>query len=363
MYAEQLLETLRELIRLPSTSGHEERIRTYLEEKLLELGIACEVDEVGNLIAYLSGDGQPILLNAHMDRVLPGKGHEPVFRDGNLYSDGTTNLGADDAAGITVILEIVRRIIVEKLPHPPLLLVFTVEEEVGLCGATRFDGLRWGHVKDGIVFDNAFEAGVVVDQGAAYEAFIVDIHGKTGHPGKDLSSTVSVIEIFRHTPYPHGSLDHDQTRIAIGLIQGGQARNAIPDHLRLEGEIRSYAPLAQRERYKKQISEAFVQTARQYGGDAEVEFISHSTGYHVELTEPLLHLYSEVLSERGERLQTRPTFIGSDTSGFRPAIRVFTLSTGVMNEHSLQEYVPVEPLEQLVVDTLRLLQSWIERSV
>src|SRR5205823_12899612 len=119
-----------------------------------------------------SGEGTPLLLNAHMDRVPPGLGHQPILRDGILYSDGTTNLGADDAAGIVIILEVVRRTLEQQLPHPPLILLFTVQEEAGLCGASGFDSAPW-HVADGIVFDNAFEPGVVVSTGAAYEAFDV----------------------------------------------------------------------------------------------------------------------------------------------------------------------------------------------
>ncbi len=50
--------------------------------------------------------------------------------------------------------------------------------------------------------------------------------------------------------------------------------------------------------------------------------------------------------------------IGSDASSFRPAIKAFTLSTGVVNEHSFEEYVPLAPLEQIVLDTIQLLERW-----
>src|SRR2546423_11942385 len=178
MSLDQLTQTLIELVGIPSTSGHEEHVRSYLEQKLAGLGLATQIDAVGNLIATLSGEGRPLLLNAHMDRVPPGLGHQPVLRDGVLYSDGSTNLGADDAAGITIILEVVRRTIEQQLPHPPLVLVFTVQEEAGLCGASNFDSTPW-HVTDGIVFDNAYEAGVGVSKGATYEAVDGEI---TGHP-------------------------------------------------------------------------------------------------------------------------------------------------------------------------------------
>src|SRR6266480_624873 len=193
MSADHLTTTLIELIRIPSTSGHEEKVRTHLAHYLSSLNLTVQIDEFGNLISTLPGEGKPILLNAHMDRVPPGLGHRPILRDGILYSDGTTNLGADDAAGITIILEILTRVLEQQLPHPPLIILFTVQEEAGLCGANMFDPAPY-NVTDGIVFDNAFEAGTVVSQGAAYEAFDISIAGRTGHPGKDLTQTVNVIE-------------------------------------------------------------------------------------------------------------------------------------------------------------------------
>src|SRR5260370_38284555 len=92
-----------------------------------------------------------------MGRVRPGVGHQPVMRDGVHYSDGATNVGADDAAGIVVILEVVRRIIEQQLPHPPLVIVFTVEEEAGFCGGSNFYSTA-RDVADGIVFYKPFLA-------------------------------------------------------------------------------------------------------------------------------------------------------------------------------------------------------------
>src|SRR5437870_739090 len=138
-YSERLYRTLVEIIRLPSTSGHEEQVRDYLATRLAELGLTTQIDATGNLIGMLAGDGEPLLLNAHMDRVPPGLGHEPVLRDGILYSDGTTNLGADDTAGIAIILEVLTRLVEQQLPHPPLVVVFTVQEEGGTRGAAAFD--------------------------------------------------------------------------------------------------------------------------------------------------------------------------------------------------------------------------------
>src|SRR5450755_3703396 len=152
MYNQRLCNTLIELVRIPSTSGHEEQVRAYLQQQLADLGLTSSVDSLGNLVATFPGEGRPLLLNAHMDRVPPGLGHTPILRNGVLYSDGTTNLGADDAAGIVIILETLRHILENNLPHPPLIIVFTVQEESGLCGANDFNSSQW-QVHDGIVFD------------------------------------------------------------------------------------------------------------------------------------------------------------------------------------------------------------------
>src|SRR5947209_3067221 len=126
-YSDRLCNTLIELLGLPSTSGHEEQVRDYLVRYLSTLGLSSSIDESGNLIATLAGEGKPLMLNAHMDRVPPGLGHRPILHDGVLYSDGTTNLGAVDAAGIVIILETLRRIVEQQLSHPPLVVVFTVQ--------------------------------------------------------------------------------------------------------------------------------------------------------------------------------------------------------------------------------------------
>jgi tripeptide aminopeptidase len=361
VYADRLYHTLVDIIRIPSTSGHEEYVRNYLEKHLIALGLTTQIDDSGNLIATLDGEGKPLLLNAHMDRVPPGLGHEPIMRNGIIYSDGSTNLGADDVAGITIIMEVLRRTVEQELPHPPLVIVFTVQEEAGLCGAHGFDAEIW-HVHDGIVFDNAFEAGVVVAKAASYEAFDVKITGHTGHPGKDLTRTINAITIFKDAVYPHGSLTLDQTRINIGRISGGNARNTIPETINVEGEIRSFEPLEEREKYKLALREGFEQAAQRHGGHVEITFRSHTDGYIVNPDEPLLNIYQIALAQRGATLEMRPTFIGSDTGGFRPHIRAFTISTGVVHEHTVEEYVALAPLEQIVTDTLQILHLWRNQS-
>jgi tripeptide aminopeptidase len=352
----RITRTMLELASIPSTSGHEDEVRDYLMDRLHQLGLATQVDSAGNLLARLDGTGEPLLLNAHMDRVPPGLAHTPVLREGVLFSDGTTNLGADDSAGLAIVLELLARVQEEKMPHPPLVVVFTVQEETGLKGAATFDPEPW-QVREGLVFDNAFEAGVVVSKGSTYIAFDVEISGRTGHPGKDLEQTINALEIFRAAQYPHGILADDQTRILIGRVTAGTARNAVPASVQVQGELRSFEPAEARERYLYSIRAAFEEAALKYGGSVHFTFESHCTNYTVNETEPLLQLYRDALARRNQPLRLQPTFIGSDTSALRPRVKALTISTGVVNEHSTAEYVPLEPLAGIVEDVLWVFEK------
>jgi len=359
----RITNTLIELAGIPSISGSEGHVRDYMIERLDRFGLAPIVDDAGNLIARVPGvpatrDAEPpLLLNAHMDRVPPGAAHTPTITDGVMRSDGTTNLGADDSAGLAIILHTVETLHYSALTHPPLLLLLTTGEEVGLTGAKAFDPSPWG-VREGIVFDNAGEPGVVVQRAATYIAFDVTLHGSGGHPGKQLTGAASAIEMFHRAQYPSGSLDGDTTRVSIGRIEGGTARNAVPREVRIQGEVRTLLEGAARDTLLASIEQAFTEAAQSLGGSADVTFDPHCDSYAVDPDEPLLRAYAAVLERHGESLQTMTTFIGSDASALRSFARVFTISTGAMDEHTTGEWIALAPLTHLVTRAVELLSTY-----
>jgi tripeptide aminopeptidase len=350
---------------IPSVSGREERVRDYILRRLEPLRLFTTGDAAGNVIARMPAadagrDAEPpLLLCAHMDRVPPGLAHTPVLHAGVLTSDGTTNLGADDSAGIALIVHIAEQARVRGLDHPPLLLLFTVGEEVGLLGAKAFDPAVYG-VRDGIVFDNAGEPGQVVTRAATYIAFDVTLHGKPGHPGKRLQGTASAIEMFHNAQYLPSpqELDPDVTRVSIGRIEGGSARNAVPVDVRVLGEVRTLLEGQAREELLAGIERAFLESAQALGGSAEVVFDAHCDGYSVGKREPLLRSWAAICRQRARPMRTMTTFIGSDTSALRPATRVFTVSTGAMEEHTTSEWIATQPLVEIAETALTLLSSY-----
>ena len=149
----RLVQTFLDLVAIDSPSGQEEAISKDLARRCAELGGAVEQDEHWNLIArWPQGQGDWLLLSAHMDTVGKDIGIKPVIRDGVIYSDGTTILGGDDKSGVAAILEVIRSLHEAGLGHPPLEVVISVSEEVGLRGAKLLDKskltARRGYVLD-----------------------------------------------------------------------------------------------------------------------------------------------------------------------------------------------------------------------
>jgi tripeptide aminopeptidase len=363
----RITETLVELAALPSVSGQETAVRDYIQSRLeRRLNVSPQTDQAGNLFARLSGvpvarDAEPpLLLNAHMDRVPPGKAHTPIVADGVMRSDGATNLGADDSAGIAIILHAVEELHYHALPHPPLLLLFTTGEEVGLTGAKAFDLSPW-NVHEGIVFDNAGEPGDIVTRAATYIAFDVTLRGRGGHPGKRLEGTASAIEMFRRAAYPVGSLDDDTTRVSIGRIEGGTARNAIPAEARAQGEARTLLEGQPQRALLQSIERAFTEAAAMLGGDASVEFDVHCGGYAIGKDESLPQAFMEVEAKHGLEPHAITTFIGSDASALRGnGCAVFTVSTGAMEEHTTREWIALAPLARLTQTAVDFLSDYQE---
>ena len=143
---ERLVASFLEMVKISSPSGKENHMAAYLQEKLEALGLEVVMDrqsalregfETGNLIARLPANTPgipPLLFAPHMDTVNPGEGIEPVIRDGIIYSAGDTILGADDKAGVSVAVEVIRHLVEENAPHGELEFVFTYGEETGLSG-------------------------------------------------------------------------------------------------------------------------------------------------------------------------------------------------------------------------------------
>ena len=98
-----------------------------------------------------------------------------------VTTDGTTLLGADDKAGVAEILHAVSRIVGENIPHGPLSVAFTPDEEVG-TSADHFD-LDAFRADFGYTVDGSAEGEVVFENFNACSA-VFAVSGCNIHPGE-----------------------------------------------------------------------------------------------------------------------------------------------------------------------------------
>lgn len=136
-----------ELTQIPGGTGDERKVADNILQKLTAMGYSAKEDDAGqtiggntgNLIVNVPGtvtDAPALIFTAHMDTVERAVGGHPVVKDdGVIYSDGKHALGGDDRAGCAEILEALRIVKENNLPHPPLQLIFCVGEEGGLLGS------------------------------------------------------------------------------------------------------------------------------------------------------------------------------------------------------------------------------------
>ncbi|MBR3630450.1 MAG: M20/M25/M40 family metallo-hydrolase, partial [Oscillospiraceae bacterium] len=160
---ERLTADFMELTTGSSESLDERRVADLLTEKLQAIGFSVTEDDAGeklvgnagNLYGFLKGSipGKPLLLSAHMDTVKPGQNKKPILHEDETFtSDGTTVLGADDAAGLAEILEGIRSVREADIPHRDIEVLFPVAEEIYIRGSGVFDFSRI-HAEEAYVLD------------------------------------------------------------------------------------------------------------------------------------------------------------------------------------------------------------------
>lgn len=212
----------------PSTPGQLDLGRLLVTE-LREIGLDDAIlDEHGYVMATLPAGSEPaptIGVLAHVDTTpdSPGAGVEPIVHrayDGGVIelprgrtrldpelmrelaskvghdlvtSSGDTCLGADDKAGVAIIVTAVAHLAAHpELPRPNLRIGFTPDEEIGE-GATLFDIERFG-ASCAYTIDGS-ELGELQDETfSAYEA-TVTVHGVEVHPGQATGKLVNALRL------------------------------------------------------------------------------------------------------------------------------------------------------------------------
>ena len=139
-----------QLCAIPHGSGNTKAISDYLVRFAAARGLRHIQDEYNNVIIFCPGTpgyetAAPVILQGHMDMVcetapdcakdMTSEGLD-LFVDGDTIGARGTTLGGDDGIAIAMALAILDA---DDIPHPPLEVVLTVDEETGMLGADALD--------------------------------------------------------------------------------------------------------------------------------------------------------------------------------------------------------------------------------
>lgn len=251
-----LWEHFYQISQIPRPSGQEAAVRQYVLDQAGKAGAACRLDEEGNVVVSVPAsagreDRPVVIVQNHLDMVTvknAEKQHDfardPLtlkVKDGWLCADNTT-LGADNGLGCAAALALMTD---PQVEHPPLELLFTVDEETGLGGALNLDSSMlsgrlmlnldtedWHELYIGCAggggweFSRSFAPEAV---GAGMESWALVIAGLSGgHSGiqihQQLGNAIKLLaECLREVD-----------GLRIGTLDAGIAHNVIPREGRVE---------------------------------------------------------------------------------------------------------------------------------
>ena len=400
--ADNVLNLFIELAKIPSPSLKEDNVSSKIIEILTENGINAKKDDYGNVIAYLEANNSTndgVILSSHMDVV---GGSEPVnirlSKDGKyIETDKTRTLGADDKAGIAVILD--NLIYFKQHPeisHPKIEVSFTRDEEFSMTGIQHLDTTNFTS-KNALILDGE-KLGECNVAGAGMTYLYINVkNGKGGHSGNDINdkSRVNANRILSEilSKLPLGVYKENEfgviTSINLAVMMGGSAgvylknnkedmnfsspkqameqvinssfKNIIPQDAFSGFSIRSSEPDNEKE-LLKEIENIVNEAKNKYAGliDIEMKVEKHLPPFVNDANEEFVNK----IIKAGEKnnIFTKP-------SSFHAAAETHVLQNSKVNKNS-EKFKPIllgianilnmhSPDEQIEYKTLLIGRNWI----
>jgi tripeptide aminopeptidase len=365
-WAPDVLSLFLDLAALPSPSGEERAVADRVLDYLQALGLDADEDDagsrigssMGNVLCRIGGDGgTPLFFCAHLDTVPPEAAIEPVVGEDEIVRNaGGTILGADNKAAVAVMLEAAARLVEDGRAHAGVELLFTPMEEIGLRGAEAFDEQRL-QADVGYVYDHAGPVGEIVMAAPHHRRIDVHFHGRAAHAGmypeegrSAIAAAARAIADFRL-----GRLD-DETTANVGQIEGGTARNVVPEHCRFVAEARS-----QDERKLAEVVEEMLETvtfaATLAECEVETQVAASTRGYRFRQDDLAVRLAAAALERSGREPVYGRSGGGADANVFNErGLQCVNLANGMTDIHTPDERIAVADLEAMVDVTLALVE-------
>jgi tripeptide aminopeptidase len=344
-------------------------VADHVLDYLTALGLRPDEDDAGVKVGSTMGnifcrleptreDGAALFFCAHLDTVPPEASIEPVVGEDEVVRNGAgTILGADDKSAVAAMLEAAARVVDEARPHSGVELLFTPKEEVGLLGASAFDESRLS-ARVGYVYDHAGPVGEVILGAPHQQKLDVRFHGRAAHAGMYPEEGRSAIAAAARAiaDLRLGRLD-EETSANVGRIEGGTARNVVPEWCSFAAEARSHDERTLADLVREMV-ETVTFAASLEECEVETQVSGLSRGYRFRRDDVAIRLAATAL----ERVGREPSYIlsggGADANVFNErGLQCVNLANGMTDIHTPDERIAVADLHEMVDVTLALVEA------
>jgi len=350
---EKIIEYFQVLAAIDSPSGKERELADKVAGILHGLGFSLRRDSLGSIIAA-RGQGEPLLLCGHLDTVESTADLELKFDGDYIKSGGSTILGADDKAGIAVILATLENLDCQ----PALELVFSVQEETGMEGTKAF---RPGDLsaKWGLVLDAGEPVGAVINQAPGEAELEIVVYGRGAHAAANPEEGIDAIRLaarFIDRLPPHRI--SEGSTFNLGVIQGGKATNTICPRVQILGEIRSFED-SHRRVIAAELESLLRDSIEGSGGRYDFRCRDSYSGYLVQADHGVIGLLQRAAAPLGIQVDVHSRFAGSDANILNNlGIAVVNLGLGVEGNHSFEERVSISAMAKMADWLEKILKEW-----
>jgi tripeptide aminopeptidase len=302
--------------------------------------------ECGNLVCVPRGfdSTHPALaLLAHMDTPRSTVHVRPVMSDSRIESDGTTALGVDNRAGISVLLHVLREHLAAG-KRGNFVVVFTVGEETGLFGSKYVD-LSPYNIRMCFVFDCSKRPGTFIQAAVGCSLYNATFVGKSSHAAVAPEKGVNAIHIAAAAigRIPAGRLSATMTS-NVGMIAGGTATNVVPDRCTIHGEVREFDPRLIRD-HLQMLEGVFHSVAGEHGGGVEFGALEDFAPFRLSPDSGVFQMTVDVMRSIGLTPHGIDYLGGSDANMLNAkGVPAVNLGIGAQNPHGNDEFILLEDL-------------------
>ena len=364
-----LVELFLASVAVDAVSLHEAPVVRFIRERLSGLPIRILEDhtgrivggETGNLLCFppsFDASRPAVALLAHMDTPRSTAHVRPILTDSRITSDGTTALGVDNRAGLSVLLHVLAGHVRRNLAGN-FVVVFTFGEEEGLYGSKNVD-LGPYNVKMCFVFDCSRRPGAFIQSAVGCSLYTATFHGTSSHAGVAPEKGVNAIRIAARAlvDVPMGRLSPTMTA-NVGRIGGGGATNIVPEMCSIDGEVREFSQRAIDE-YLVALETGFSNVARINGGTVSFQTRADFPPFVLEPASDVFRTMAETLTSIGLTPEPIQYLGGSDANMLNAkGIPSVNIGIGAQNPHGNDEFILLEDLAK----TAEIAEALIARSI